>query len=122
MCSYVLLCLAAAWMVVGALAALLAQRVEVYYLAFVGSAFTLGLRTISRLPIVAELCGEEDRPTYVALMNVLTAPFVLAGDAGGWAASRFGYDVVFTAAAVLALASGLWFAGAVRELRTIRDT
>lgn len=111
------LILAAAWMLLGCAAALVAQSVEVYYLAFVGSAFTLGLRTISRLPIIAEICGEEDRPTYVALTNVVTAPFVLVGVAGGWLATRFGYDAVFAGAGVLALLAAVWFWAAVEEPR-----
>lgn len=111
------LILASAWMLVGCIAALLAKTVEVYYLAFVGSAMTVGLRTISRLPIVAEICGEKDRPTYVALTNVVTAPFVLIGIVGGWAAGRLGYDAVFAGAAVLSLAAAAWFGTAVREPR-----
>jgi predicted MFS family arabinose efflux permease len=109
--------LASLWMAFGCAAALLAESVEVYYLAFAGSALTVGLRTISRLPIIAEMCGEEDRPTFVALSNVLTAPFVLAGIAGGWAAVRLGYDFVFAGAGILSLASAVWFAAAVHEPR-----
>ena len=112
------LILASCWMLIGCTAALFAGSVEVYYLAFVGSAFTLGLRTISRLPIVAEICGEEDRPTYVALTNVVTAPFVVIGIIGGWIAVRLGYDAVFAGAAVLSLSAAVWFGMAVREPRT----
>ena len=112
--------LASLGMALACIAALMANRVEVYYLAFVGSALTVGLRTISRLPIIAEICGEEDRPTFVALSNVITAPFVLAGVAGGWVAVSLGYDVVFAAAAVLSILSAVWFAMAVHEPRVSR--
>lgn len=111
------LILASAWMAVGATAALLAPSVEVYYLAFVGIACAVGLRTTSQLPIIAEISGEEDRPTFVALTNVLTAPFVLAGVAGGWFANQFGFDAVFAAAAVLAAASCAWYGFVVQEPR-----
>ena len=109
--------LSAAWMIVASAAALMADRVEVYYVVFIASALTLGLRTVSRLPIVAELCGEEDRPTYVALMNVVTAPFVLAGVGAGWTANVYGYDAVFTGAVVLSVAACLWFMVMVKEPR-----
>ena len=112
--------LASLGMALACIAALLADRVEVYYLAFAGSALTVGLRTISRLPIIAEICGEEDRPTFVALSNVITAPFVLAGVAGGWVALRLGYDVVFAAAGVLSILSAIWFAIAVHEPRVLK--
>lgn len=111
------LVLAAAWMIVACGAALLANSVEVYYVAFVASALTLGLRTISRLPIIAELCREEDRPTFVALTNVVTAPFVLAGVAGGWLANVHGYDAVFIGAGLIAVAACAWLGLAVREPR-----
>ncbi len=112
------LVLAAAWMVVGCAAALLAQSVEVYYLAFAASALTLGLRTISRLPIIAELCREDDRPTFVALTNVVTAPFVLAGIAGGYLANVHGYDAVFIGAGLISVGACLWFGLVVKEPRT----
>ena len=112
------LVLAGASLAVASLVALVAPSVEVYYLAFVGVAFTVGLQNISRLPIVAELCRERDRPTYVALTNVLTTPFLLLGLAGGWVANRYGYDLVFVLAGALALIAALWLAVMVREPRT----
>lgn len=111
------LVLAGASMAAASLVALAAPAVEVYYLAFVGIAFTVGLQNISRLPIIAELCRERDRPTYVALTNVLTTPFLLLGLAGGWVANRYGYDTVFVLAGALAGAAALWLAAMVREPR-----
>lgn len=111
------LVLAGAWTVVAALAALWAPVVEVYYLAFVGAALTLGLHNMSKLPFVAELCGERDRSVYVALTNVVTAPFVLAGLLGGWVADAHGFDLVFVAAALAALGSALWMLLMVHEPR-----
>lgn len=111
--------LSAAWMIVACSAALMADSVEVYYVVFVAAALTLGLRTVSRLPIVAELCREEDRPTYVALTNVVTAPFVLAGIGAGWTANMYGYDAVFIGAVVLSVAACAWFGLMVEEPRNV---
>lgn len=91
------------------LTALFAQRIEIYYLVFIGSAFTVSLLQVSRLTIIAELCGEEDRPIYIALTNLITAPFILSGVFGGWLADRFGYDVVFIIACIFALTSAIWW-------------
>src|SRR5690606_24767655 len=63
------LALSAACTAAGAVVALVAPTVEVYALAFVAAACTASLRLISQLPFVAELCGEADRPTYVALTS-----------------------------------------------------
>jgi MFS family permease len=101
------------------LIALLAPTVEIYLLVFVGAAFTMGLTGISRLPIIAEFCSNAERPTYIALTNLITSPFVLSGLAGGWLANRFGYDTVFIIAAILALASAVWLARWVEEPRKI---
>lgn len=115
------LVLAGASLALASLVALTASTLAVYYLAFAAIAFTAGLQTISRLPIVAELCRERDRPTYVALTNVLTAPFLLMGLAIGWIANRYGYDAVFLLAGALALVAAVWLGTMVREPRTEND-
>jgi MFS family permease len=97
--------------------ALLAPDQSWYIIVFVGMAFQIGLSGISRLSIVAELCSEEERPTYVALTNLVTSPFILFGLIAGGIASRFGYDAVFLVAGVLAVASALWMAFRVEEPR-----
>lgn len=111
------LVLAAGATLLACAAALLAATPEVYLVVFVGSAFALGLPQISRLPIVAELCTEEERPTYIALMNALTAPFALSGLLAGWVADRFGFPAVFVLTAAVAAAAGLWLLTMVREPR-----
>jgi MFS family permease len=103
--------------VLASVLALIAPSVEVYLLVFVCSASVLVLRSVSRLPIVAELCAEADRPTYVALSNVLTAPFALAGVLAGWVAGRFGYDAVFVGTAVVGVVAAYWMLERVREPR-----
>jgi MFS family permease len=97
--------------------ALLAPSPTVYLLVFVASSFALGLPMISRLPLIVELCAEEDRPAYIALTNALTAPFALTGLLAGWRADRAGYEMVFVAAGALALAAAVWLLVMVPEPR-----
>ncbi len=99
--------------------ALFAPSQGLYLVVFVGLAFQIGLSGISRLSIVAELCSEEERPTYVALTNLVTSPFILFGLIAGGIASRFGYDAVFLIAGLLALISALWMAFRVEEPRNM---
>jgi MFS family permease len=113
------LVLAAASTALSCFAALLAPDQRLYLFVFVGLAFQIGLTGISRLSIVAELCSEEERPTYVALTNLVTSPFVLFGLIAAAIASRFGYDAVFFVAGLLAVASALWMAFRVEEPRKI---
>jgi len=111
------LVLAASSTVLSCFTALLAPNEQWYLVVFVGMAFQIGLSGISRLSIVAEFCSEEERPTYVALTNLVTSPFVVFGLVAGGIASRFGYDAVFLIAGLLALASAMWVAFKVDEPR-----
>lgn len=111
------LVLAAASTAVSCFVAFLAPDEGLYLIVFVGMAFQIGLSGISRLSIVAELCSEEERPTYVALTNLVTSPCILFGLVAGGIAGRFGYDAVFFIAGVLAVASALWMAYRVEEPR-----
>jgi len=97
--------------------ALVSPNPLLYLLVFVGMAFQIGLSGISRLSIVAELCSEAERPTYVALTNLVTSPSILFGLVAGAIAARFGYDAVFFIAGLLAVASALWMAFRVEEPR-----
>jgi len=97
----------------------LAPDQRLYLIVFVGLAFQIGLSGISRLSIVAELCSEEERPTYVALTNLVTSPFILFGLVAAAIAGRFGYNAVFLIAGLLAVASALWMAFRVEEPRKI---
>lgn len=97
--------------------AILAPSQGLFLIVFVGMAFQIGLSGISRLSIVAELCSEEERPTYVALTNLVTSPFILFGLIAGGIASQYGYDAVFFIAGLLAVASALWMAFRVEEPR-----
>ena len=111
------LVLAAVSTAVSCFMALLASDQLSYLIVFVGMAFQIGLSGISRLSIVAELCSEAERPTYVALTNLVTSPFILFGLIAGGIAGQFGYDAVFFIAGLLAVASALWMAFRVAEPR-----
>jgi MFS family permease len=102
---------------IACLFALISPSVEIYYLCFAGSSLTISLNLVSRLTIISEICMEEDRPTYISLSNLITAPFILSGLLGGWIASQFGYNVVFIIAGIFALASAIWFLIMVEEPR-----
>ena len=111
------LVLAAVFTAIACLVALCAPGPYLYLASFVGLAFQIGLSGISRLSIVAELCEEAERPTYVALANMVTSPVVLFGVVAGGIASAYGYEVVFAIAALLAITSALWMAFKVDEPR-----
>jgi MFS family permease len=98
-------------------AALLSPSVEIYYICFAGSALTISLSMVSRLAIISEICNEDDRPTYISLTNLITAPFVLSGLVGGWLANQYSYNLVFIIAGLFALASAIWFLFYVEEPR-----
>lgn len=115
------LVLSAILMTLACLTTRIAGSVEIYYLVFVFSAFTIGIRGISKLTIVAEFSGESDRASFVALTNVLTAPFVLAGLLAGWVANQVGYDAVFGIGGSLAFIAAIWLTFMVREPRRLQS-
>lgn len=102
---------------VGSVVALVAQSLELYVVVFICSAATVAINGISRLPMIAELCPEEERPTYVALTNMITSPFVLLGLAAGWMADAIGYAAVFFLAGGFSIAAVYWLSFKVQEPR-----
>jgi len=108
---------AAASTLVAATAALFAPDPVTYGIVFVCAALTITLGTISRLPLLAELSAEGERPTVIALANLATSPFVLLGIAGGYIADAAGYETVFALTGLFALAALLWLHYMVVEPR-----
>ena len=100
--------------------ALLAPLPEIYFVVFVFSAFSATLLQLSRLTIICEICEEEDRPTYIAVTNMLTSPFVLSGLLAGVIANSFGYKYVFLLASVLSFLSFIWYMMKVKEPRMLK--
>ena len=108
---------ASAFTGIACLIALVSPIVELFYFVFVGSALNLSLQMVSRLTIVAEICSEEDRPTYVALTNLVTAPFVLSGIFGGIIVHNFGFETLFIVSFLFSLSTFLWLLFKVDEPR-----
>jgi MFS family permease len=104
------------------LVALFSPYVQLYYLVFVGASLNLTVLMVSRLTIIAEICSEDDRPTYVALMNMVTAPFILSGMFGGIIVNVLGFNTLFLTAAIISVASLLWLILKVIEPRNIPQT
>jgi MFS family permease len=111
------LLVAAAATVAGSVAALVAPGIEVYSIAFVTASLTISLAMISRLPFLAEISPEAERPSRVAIASMLTSPFVLTGLVAGWVASWYGFAPVFIAAGGIALAAFFWLLFMVEEPR-----
>lgn len=109
-----------AFIFLASIVAMLSPEVELYFICFAASALTISLSQVSRLTIIAEICQEDDRPTYISLTNMITAPFVLSGLLGGWLASSFGYDSVFLVSASFAAAAFFWLKLKVTEPREIQ--
>ncbi|MBN2413080.1 MFS transporter [candidate division KSB1 bacterium] len=101
--------------------AFFSTHVYLYAIVFVGSAFTVLLVNISRLSIISELCNEEDRPTYVALANLMTSPFILSSLLGGWIANSQGYNIVFIISGLFALCATFCLIFFVKEPRTTKE-
>lgn len=101
----------------GSVAAVFAPTLELFLAVFACSAVTISVSMISRLPMVAELCSEEERPSYIAVTNMITSPFVLLGIAAGWMADEIGYELVFLFSSAFALAALYWLAFRVQEPR-----
>ncbi len=97
--------------------AMTAPTVATYSIVFVLASWNTTLGGISRLPLIAELCTPAQRPAYVAVTNLLTAPFVLLGVFAGWVVDVFGFATLFSIAGFAALASSVWWYVMVDEPR-----
>ena len=111
------LVIAAVSTLVACVFALLSSSAIIYAIVFVGSAFTLLLINISRLSIISELCDEENRPTFIALTNLITSPFIFTSIIGGWIANHYGYNVIFVISSLFSLMATLYWLFIVKEPR-----
>jgi len=102
---------------IACLLAVLSVNIYMYYFVFVFSAIATALLQISRITIVAEMCGEKDRAIYVALTNIITVPFILTGILAGWVAYLFDYNLVFSICAVISAVALFWYLKMVEEPR-----
>lgn len=98
-----------------AVLALTARSVEVFAIVFICAGLTTALSQISRLAFLAELAGEGERPSVIALSNMISSPFVFWGAIGGAVADTMGYESVFLLTAFFAAATALWLVVMVRD-------
>ncbi|MBI2428471.1 MAG: MFS transporter [Ignavibacteriales bacterium] len=85
-----------------ALCAIVSPNIFLYGFVFVFIAGAIQIHMISRMPFVAELSSERERPLYVGITNTLTAPAMLIGIIFGVLVKYVGYEFIFFAAALLA--------------------
>ncbi len=98
-----------------ALIAVSAGTAEVFSAVFVCAGLTTALSQISRLAFLAELADEGERPSVIALANMISSPFMFWGAIGGALANTLGYNAVFLLTAFFAAAAALWLLIAVRD-------
>lgn len=103
-----------------AVIAILSPNVFIYGFVFSFLACAIQTQVISRMPFVAELCTERERPLYVGITNTLTAPSMLLGILFGWSIHYIGYTTVFVIAALLAGGAFVVLLKKVVEPRTIK--
>lgn len=97
--------------------AIISESIFTYYLVFFFSSVVTGILNVSRLPLISELCSENDRPTFVSLTNLVTIPFVLFGLFAGWFAETWGYESVFIFTGIAAFIASLWILFQLKEPR-----
>jgi MFS family permease len=87
--------------------AIISTNILMYGLVFFFLSCATQIQAISRLPFVAEMCKENERPVYVGIVNTITAPTVLIGLLFGWFVPRIGYASIFVVTSLLAVNSFL---------------
>ncbi len=102
---------------INSILAIKARSIVCVYIIFVLDALVMSLIQVSRHSIVAEFSGEKERPTYIAVANMVTSPFILLGLVGGVLANRFGYNIVFLIAGLGGLFASVWWLFKIREPR-----
>lgn len=85
-----------------ALCAILSPNIVLYGFVFVFIAAAIQVQMISRMPFVAELSSERERPLYVGITTTLTAPAMLLGIVSGVMIQYVGYEIIFLATALIA--------------------
>ena len=111
------LMIASAVVFINSILAVTVQSMVFVYVIFILDALVMSMLQVSRHSIVAEFCGDKDRPTYIAVANMITSPFILLGLAGGALANRYGYDIVFLIAGTGGLLASIWWLFMIREPR-----
>lgn len=88
-----------------ALLAVISTNILMYGFVFFFLACAVQIQAISRQPIIAEMCRENERPMYVGIMNTVTAPTVFIGILFGLLVPSIGYPAIFVITSLLAVNS-----------------
>lgn len=104
----------------GAAVAILSPNIFLYGFVFMFLAFALQVHAISRMPFLAEISSEQERPLYVGITNSITAPSMLLGVVFGFLVPYVGFEIIFSAAALLALSAALLLYRYVQDPRAPR--
>jgi len=104
-----------------ALCAILSPNVVMYAFVFVFIAIAIQVHLISRMPFVAELSTEQERPLYVGITNTVTAPAMLVGILFGFFVPYVGYEIIFLVTAALAAAAVYVLSAKVIEPRVQKN-
>jgi MFS family permease len=82
-------------MFVAILFALTSPSLPWFAIVFFGMGIFLGSELMIRYNFSIEYCHEDDRATYVGLMNTFLAPYYLCGFLGGVLSDMIGYKAMF---------------------------
>ena len=111
---------AAAFDIVAILVAALANSLALYYIVFVVHGAVISVSMISGFSIILEFADAENRPTYVALNNLVIYPIGgLASLLGGFLAGFYDYRTIFMMTTPL-LTSGLIVMLLVKDPRFVQ--
>ncbi|MCC6396937.1 MAG: MFS transporter [Bacteroidetes bacterium] len=111
------LLVSSAAVLIGSIGALIFATVELYMFVFVCAAIAVTTSQISRLPFLAEIAPEAERPKLIAIANLVTAPWALSWIGAGWLADVAGYTPVYVLAALFAASAFAWIHQMVHEPR-----
>jgi MFS family permease len=109
--------IAAAALVVSNAVCILSGNLYIMFVIFFLAASAKSIKILSSLSMTAEFCADEDRPIFIAVSALFTAPASFAALALGYLADRFGYEILFAAALCFAFVSFLIFLFKVKEPR-----
>lgn len=102
--------------------AVFAPNMFVYGFVFLFLAAAIQIHVISRMPFIAEMTGERERPLYVGITNTVTAPALLIGLVFGAVVTTIGYETIFLISMLLALTAAFLLRFHVLEPRNSRQS
>ncbi len=91
-------------MVAASVIGLVASHPVWFFVIFALVGMLMGMEMITRYNFASECATDATRPLYIGIMNAWLAPFYLSSLLGGWVSDLAGYEAVFLAGAVFALA------------------